>query len=43
MRDGKVVWEAGIDSHDDLEEKYKVRDTGKGSEPLHFARVEMRK
>jgi hypothetical protein len=41
MKNGNVIWEAGIDSHDDLEEKYKVRDTGKSNEPLKFARVKI--
>ena len=40
-RDKQVVWEPGVDSHDKLVDKYKLRDDTLDGERQAFARVEI--
>ncbi len=41
MRNGKVYWEAGVDSHDELIYKFKVRDDTTDTEEISHAKVEI--
>ena len=38
---GKVLWKLGMDSHEDIIKKYKIKDTEKDPQYLKFARVEI--
>ncbi len=40
-RQGKVFWEAGVDSHDDLIHKYRVRDDTVDMEEISHAKIEI--
>uniref|UniRef100_A0A6M3LN66 Uncharacterized protein n=1 Tax=viral metagenome TaxID=1070528 RepID=A0A6M3LN66_9ZZZZ len=40
-RNGKVFWEAGVDSHDDLIHKFKVRDDTVDMEEISHAKIEI--
>jgi len=41
MRSGKVYWQAGIDSHDQLIDKFKVRDDTVDMEEISHAKIEI--
>ena len=45
LKDGKVLWQAGIDSHDELEKKFIVNPPGtpeyKPDDDNLFARIEI--